>query len=31
MALVAYIVIFIACIAVKSDTPKEVELEHHHF
>ena len=30
MALVAYIVIFIACIAVKSDH-KEVELEHHHF
>ncbi len=31
MALVAYIIIFIACLIVKSDTPKEVELEHHHF
>lgn len=30
MALIAYIVIFISCLVVKSDA-KEVELEHHHF
>lgn len=31
MALIAYIVIFICCMVVKSDTPKEIELEHHTF
>lgn len=31
MALVAYLVIFISCLVVKANTPKEVELEHHHF
>lgn len=30
MALIAYIVIFISCIVVKSHT-KQIELEHHHF
>ena len=31
LALIAYIVIFISCWIVRSNTPKEIEMEHHHF
>lgn len=31
LALLAFIVIFISSWIVRSDTPKEIEIEHHHF
>lgn len=31
LCLIAFIVIFVSCWIVKSNTPKDVELEHHQF
>ncbi|MBP6910821.1 disulfide bond formation protein B [Patescibacteria group bacterium] len=31
MALIAFIIILISCFIVKANTPKEVQMEHHHF